>query len=88
MERERLTWDDMVKKYPDLWVVLDDIEWLDEDESEIVSAVIVDVKDDDSITETMLRYYDEGHHYIDRRTTMGFGSLGVIRCENARIEIV
>lgn len=43
---------------------------------------------DDTINEAMLRYYDEGHHYIDRRTTMGILGLGVIRCENARIDII
>ena len=88
MERERMTWDDMVKKYPDLWVVLDDIEWRDEYHSGIISAVVVAVKDDDSINDAMLEYFKEGHHYVDKRTTMGFGGLGVIRCENARIDVV
>lgn len=35
---ERLTWDEIVERYPDQWVGLTDIEW--EDEANIRSAVV------------------------------------------------
>ncbi len=35
---ERLTWDEIVEKYPDQWVGLTDVEW--EDEANVRSAVV------------------------------------------------
>ena len=36
---EKLTWNEIVEKYPDTWVALKDIEW--KDESNVESAVLV-----------------------------------------------
>ncbi len=39
MENKRLTWDEIVKKYPDQWVGLTDVVWGDEGSS-VESAVV------------------------------------------------
>lgn len=45
MENERLTWDEIVKKYPDKWVGMSKIDW--KDETNVRSAVVIGVSDDD-----------------------------------------
>ncbi|MBR2215749.1 MAG: hypothetical protein IJ849_08340 [Selenomonadaceae bacterium] len=45
MEEERMTWDEIVKKYPDKWVGMSKIDW--EDDSNVRSAVVIGVSDDD-----------------------------------------
>ena len=38
MENKRMTWDEIVKKYPDRWVGLTDVDW--ENEATVRSAVV------------------------------------------------
>lgn len=37
---ERLTWDEIVEKYPDRWVGLTDVEWKAPNNPNVVSAVV------------------------------------------------
>ncbi|MBR2215221.1 MAG: hypothetical protein IJ849_05630 [Selenomonadaceae bacterium] len=39
MEEKRLTWDEIVEKYPDKWVGMSKIDW--EDEANVRSAVVL-----------------------------------------------
>ncbi|MBR2215818.1 MAG: hypothetical protein IJ849_08695 [Selenomonadaceae bacterium] len=44
MEEKRLTWDEIVKKYPDKWVGMSKIDW--EDAANVRSAVVIGASDD------------------------------------------
>jgi len=37
----RMSWDEMCLRYPDEWVVLTDIAWVDEGAFELTSAIVV-----------------------------------------------
>ena len=52
MTNDRQTWDEMVKQYPDRWVVVKDAEMSGPD---ILSGVIVDVISDKEIIEYRLK---------------------------------
>ena len=43
MNNQRMTWDEIVKKYPDKWVGLSQIDW--ENEANIRSAVVIGASD-------------------------------------------
>ena len=62
----RMTWEDIVKKYPDKWVVLKDPVL---DGSDIVTGIVVDVKSDDEILSYRLENFDKKYDYC--RTTEG-----------------
>ena len=62
----RLSWEDIVKKYPDRWVVLKDPVL---DGSDIVTGIVVDVKTDDEIIPYRLKNFDKKYDYC--RTTEG-----------------
>ena len=63
---KRMSWAEMVEKYPDCWVVVKDAK---KDGPDIVSGVLVAVKRDDEIS----LYRVENNHkgYVFRRTTEG-----------------
>lgn len=63
---ERMTWLEMVEKYPDRWVAVKDAQ---KDGPDIVSGVLVAVKSDDEIA--LFRVENHGKGYIFRRTTEG-----------------
>ena len=45
MAENRLTWDEIAKKYPDKWVGLSKVEW--EDDSNVRSAVVIGASNDE-----------------------------------------
>ncbi len=47
-DEKRITWQEMVDKYPDMWVAVKDAEM---DGPDILSGVPVDVKSDDDIAQ-------------------------------------
>ena len=53
--KERITWEEMVKRYPDQWVVLEDAE--------------MDGSTDDEIDSYFLETFKAGKRYIKERTT-------------------
>lgn len=60
----RKTWKEIVTKYPDKWVVLQNVSFSN---SDIIDAEIVDVKNDDEIIEFQEEHFDQ--KYVYRRTT-------------------
>ncbi len=65
----RMTWSEMVEKYPDKWVVVDN-PIMDGDSPDIIEGDVVAVVDDDKIDNYEIDNLDKG--YIYRRTTEGF----------------
>lgn len=45
MTGERLSWDEIVQRYPDKWVGLSKVDW--EDDANVRSAVVIGAKDDE-----------------------------------------
>ncbi len=66
MKSDRMTWDEMVKSYPDQWVVVKDAEMCGPD---ILSGIIVDAIPDDEIQEYRLK--NKRHDLEFCRTTEG-----------------
>ena len=64
---ERMTWDEMAKKYPDMWVVVKDAQM---DGPDILSGILIDIKPDDEIGHYEVMTKGNGYKY--RRTTEGF----------------
>lgn len=65
---ERLTWAQMVQKYPDKWLALSDCEYYDSSETTIIKAVIYKVFDSDDEYENF-RIDNMGKGYRYRYTT-------------------
>lgn len=72
---ERMTWDEMVKKYPDQWVVLTDVNFEDECRANVESAIVVKVLYDAEESRVHLSNDRKGIHYLYRRTTEYDGLL-------------
>ena len=66
MSDNRITWDEMVRKHPDKWVVVKDAKMNGPD---IISGVVVAVLSDDEITDYRLK--NTRHDYEFCRTTEG-----------------
>lgn len=62
----RMTWDEMVDRYPDMWVSISDAEMEGPD---VLSGELVAVIPDDEIADYELDHWTDG--YITRRTTEG-----------------
>ena len=65
-DEKRITWQEMVDKYSDMWVAVKDAEM---DGPNILSGVLVDVKSDDDISQYRIKNKKKG--YIFSRTTEG-----------------
>ena len=63
---ERLSWDEMVKRYPERWVVVDSAE---KDGPDVLSGVLVAVKTDDEIGDYQAENFRKGYDFV--RTTEG-----------------
>ena len=63
---ETMTWEEMVKKYPDQWVVIENAVM---DGADIVSGTVVDVKSDDDIIPFRVNNQKKGYKFY--RTTEG-----------------
>lgn len=66
-DRKRMAWDEMVSRYSDMWVVVDDAELSGPD---IVSGIVVDAVSDDDIGHYQAENFEKGYEYC--RTTEGF----------------
>ena len=64
MKEERLTWKEIVDKYPDKWVCMSKIDW--ENSANVRSAVVVGVDDDND--EFLTRQFS-GEDVFTRYTT-------------------
>lgn len=65
-QKRRMTWSEMVKAYPDMWVVVTNAVM---DGPDIVSGDVVTVKSDDDIGAFRIANRKK---YVYRRTTEGF----------------
>ena len=81
--RERLLWDDIIERYPDRWVILDDV---DMDGSTVISGVVVQSCNDEEINDAYFRTVIDGHHYIKERTSE-LPYAGVINGANFSISL-
>lgn len=73
---ERLTWEEIVKKYPERWVVLDDVK---KDGATIISGVVVNVCSDEDIDSYFFDTVKSGKRYTKRRTSemRGMGTYDI-----------
>ena len=65
-QNRRMSWDEMVKEYPDRWVVIKDAEM---DGPDIISGIIVTVKSDDDIMRFRIDNQKKGYKFY--RTSEG-----------------
>lgn len=65
---KRMTWDEIRDAYPEMWVALDEVVFLNNDRINVESAVIVAVMSDDEYADKRLEYELEGKKYFYMRT--------------------
>ena len=81
--KERLSWDDIVRLYPNQWVILDEA---DVAGSTVLSGIVVQNCDDDSIDDAYMATVLGGHHYLKERTS-DLPYVGVINGANFRVAL-
>ena len=74
---ERMTWKEIQEKYPDQWVALTDVYYLNNDNCNVESAVLICVMSDEDYVQTRLRFIHEGKDYAYTRTNDIKGFVGV-----------
>lgn len=74
---KRLTWKEIREKYPDQWVALMDVKYMDNDGINVESAVVVCGMEDSDYVEKRLRFMREGKRYEYERTEDTRGFVGV-----------
>lgn len=73
----RLTWKQIQEKYPDQWVALEDVKYLDDDGCNVESAVVVCAMSDDDYIKSRLSFIRSGKDYQYERTEDTRGFVGV-----------
>ena len=74
---ERLTWKEIQKKYPDQWVALSEVEYVDNDGCNVESAVVICGMQDDEYISCRLDFLHLGKDYRYKRTEDSCGFVGV-----------
>lgn len=74
---DRLTWKQIQEKYPDQWVALVDVKYLDDDGCNVESAVVVCAMSDEDYISSRVRMVREGKNYQYERTEDTRGFVGV-----------
>ena len=74
---ERLTWEEITKRYPNQWVALKNIIYKDNDGCNVESAVVVCVMSDEDYIGTRLAFLRAGKEYFYERTEDTRGFVGV-----------
>jgi hypothetical protein len=72
-----MTWKEIQEKYPDRWVALTDVTYLNNDNCNVESAVLVCVMSDEEYVAKRLFFINEGKNYEYTRTTDMRGFMGV-----------
>ena len=72
---ERLTWDEMVAKYPDKHVIIED--YVMERDADIVEGTVIGVYNDDEVNDAYLKFLKEGRRCLAVRTSIAVNT-GVI----------
>ena len=70
---ERLSWDGIVANYPDKWVALSNVKYMDDDGTNIEMADVVAVMTDDEHEGKRIEWWDEGYDFI--RTTSAYTTV-------------
>ena len=65
---KRMTWAEIQEKYPDKWVALDDVVFLNNDGCNVESAVVVCAMIDDEYIDKRLDFIHSGLEYDYERT--------------------
>ena len=75
--KEYLTWDEIVKRYPNKWVALDHAIYEEAGNylSRPVGGVVVNIFTDDSMPDVLIKYYSGNKYYDCRRTLPVVGTL-------------
>ena len=73
---ERMTWDEIVGKYPEQWLGLTDVEWADDEHAEILSAIVSYT--DKSADELLIMMHDSGQKIIARSTPRHSIQIGLL----------
>ena len=74
----RLTWEQIRAEYPEQWVALTDVKYIDDDEIKVESAVVVCAMDDSGYAKKRLAFMREGKEYEYERTADTRGFVGVM----------
>ncbi|MCX4296498.1 MAG: hypothetical protein OSJ73_05625 [Lachnospiraceae bacterium] len=77
LEKQRLTWEQIRTTYPDQWVALTDVEYMDDDGINVESAVVVCGMADCDYVDQRLAFMKEGRQYEYERTEDTRGFVGV-----------
>ena len=83
---KKYEWDDLVAMFPGLWVVLDEVDFWDDDGATVKSGKLIEVAADDEIDDLEIKYIKEGKKFYVLRTEEN-GYLGVIHCDNYRVGV-
>ena len=75
--RDRMTWKEIQKKYPDQWVALTDVSYLNNDNCNVESAILICAMSDEDYVQTRLGFINEGKNYEYTRTNDIKGFVGV-----------
>lgn len=73
----RLSWKEIQKRYPDQWVALDDVIYLNNDNCNVESAILICAMSDDNYIPKRLSFTREGKEYKYERTEDTRGFVGV-----------
>lgn len=77
MVKERMSWDEITKEYPEQWLGLTDVEWADDDHANIASAVVSYTNK--PANELLMMMHNSGQKIVARSTprhSMYVGMLG------------
>lgn len=74
---ERLTWEEIRVKYPDQWVALADVIYMNNDGCNVESAIVVCAMSDDDYVDKRLSFVKSGKLYDYERTEDTRGFVGV-----------
>jgi hypothetical protein len=74
---QRLTWEQIRATYPNQWVALTDVRYMDDDGINVESAVVVCGMADSDYTRQRLKFMKEGRTYEYERTEDIRGFVGV-----------
>lgn len=77
LKKKRLTWNQIRAAYPDQWVALTDVQYMDNDGINVESAVVVCGMKDCDYTVQRLKFMEEGMNYEYERTEDTRGFVGV-----------
>ena len=65
---KRMTWKEIHDTYPDMWVALDDVKFMDNDDINVDSAVVIIALHDEDYLAKRLEFELSGKEYFYTRT--------------------